>query len=190
MDERIRSAQLREGDEEAWGCVYSRAHRTLLGIAIEKVGGTVGEDLVHDTFVVALETFHNFRGDCSIDAWLRKILRNLCCRQIAKSSKQRFLPERQNLRDNDAADTTVRDMLRAIVRETLTDLIAEEKPHSVRCKTFKCIMDILDRELPIPSARQRAEEWACSLGASKTRWSDAMARLSEKCIRRLNEYDL
>jgi len=147
---------------------------------------------MQETFVIAIQGIEKLQDDGALQHWIAAILKNVCRRH-----NRRLRVQRQIERDtehlvslsDEERDTRRKNILVEVAVQGVNELLANEKPDSVRCKTFKYILTLLEEGRPVPSAWQMAEDWKCSLGAAKTRWHDALTRIAERCIRRLKEYD-
>ncbi len=85
---------LRSGDPKALGLLYERAFPLLLrqarGLGLNTAEA---EDLVHETFVVAMERREDFRQGGNFEAWLNGILRNKALK-LKTRKKRRYDPRR------------------------------------------------------------------------------------------------
>ena len=67
------------GDENGWRTLVSRFQQRLLAFSRGKLNSAdrsaVAEDLVQETFVSFLKAIHTFRGECSLETLLFRILR-------------------------------------------------------------------------------------------------------------------
>ena len=67
------------GDENGWRTLVSRFQQRLLAFSRGKLNSAdrsaVAEDLVQETFVSFLKAIQTFRGDCSLETFLFRILR-------------------------------------------------------------------------------------------------------------------
>jgi RNA polymerase sigma-70 factor (ECF subfamily) len=78
MDEAELVAALRSGDSAALEVlVESNANRLLRSATLLCGNESTAQDLVQDTFVEALRSFHRFRAHSSLYTWLHSILLNL-----------------------------------------------------------------------------------------------------------------
>jgi RNA polymerase sigma-70 factor (ECF subfamily) len=66
----------RAGERGAFDELVGRHYDRLYRLAYTMAGPGAAADLVQETFVAALRSFPNFRGDCQLSTWLISILRN------------------------------------------------------------------------------------------------------------------
>jgi RNA polymerase sigma-70 factor, ECF subfamily len=71
--------------------LYKERYPRFLRVAVASLGDIErGRDAVHETFVRAIRSFEDFRGEGSLDAWVWRILVNVC---LAEKRRQRDLAE-------------------------------------------------------------------------------------------------
>ncbi len=66
----------RDGDRQAFGCLYDRYARMVHGILLARVPRSEVDDLVHDVFLLALRRLPALRDPEAFGAWLAMITRN------------------------------------------------------------------------------------------------------------------
>src|SRR5262245_17535711 len=95
MDEASLLSGLRAGDEAARAEVYRLYRQRLYATACHFLGwkDSEAEDLVHDSFVVALQGIARFEGRSSLYTWLNHICVNLCFARIRKRKRAVSLAE-------------------------------------------------------------------------------------------------
>lgn len=77
-DDGVMVAACLAGDARAMRSLYETHHAAVRRmVQLAAPDGVVVEDLVHDTFVRALERLGSFRGDAPLSVWLRGIALNL-----------------------------------------------------------------------------------------------------------------
>jgi len=54
---------------------------------------SLSEELLSDTFFKAMQSFHNFRGECDVRVWLCQIAKNLYFSHLKKYKKQAVIEE-------------------------------------------------------------------------------------------------
>jgi RNA polymerase sigma-70 factor, ECF subfamily len=69
-------AACREGQREAFDELVSRFYDRLYRLAYTMAGPGAAADLVQETFLAALRSLPNFRGEAQLSTWLISILRN------------------------------------------------------------------------------------------------------------------
>jgi RNA polymerase sigma factor (sigma-70 family) len=72
-------AQVAAGDNIGWQTLVSRFQQRLIAFSCSKLGlaerTSIAEDLVQETFIGFLKSVSTFRGDCSLESYLFRILR-------------------------------------------------------------------------------------------------------------------
>lgn len=69
-------AACRRGERAAFGELVDRHHDRLHRLAVAMAGPGAAADLVQETFLAAIRSFGNFRGEAQLSTWLISILRN------------------------------------------------------------------------------------------------------------------
>ncbi len=76
----------RSGDVSSFGALLERHRPSLHAIALQMLGyGTLAEDAVHDTFLIALNRLDTLHDPQAVGPWLRAVTRNLCREAHRKS---------------------------------------------------------------------------------------------------------
>jgi RNA polymerase sigma-70 factor, ECF subfamily len=119
-DGRALAEACQRGDPEALRTLYEQHHAAVARV-VRLYGPTTteaDEDLVHDTFVTALEKLPGFRGESSLQTWLRGIALNVARSRRAKLGRRRRLLDRQPPLPLSASDQieTQADSRRALAR--------------------------------------------------------------------------
>ena len=100
--------QVLAGDEDGWRAIVNRFGPRLTAFAQNRMGQSRGvsspEDMVQETFVSFIKSAKTFRGDCSLESYLFRILRYRINDHFRKSSgsKEIFWSPFSGL-DNDAS---------------------------------------------------------------------------------------
>ncbi len=173
----------RQGDLEAFGQIYARYARPVYRYAYHMLGDPDdADDLKQDAFVKAQRTLAGFRGDCSLQTWLLKIVGNLC-RDRLKSRLRRgevaWKPEMENdLRDardggGDPAALVERKDLHATVYGVLIGLPPAQREL------------IVLRDIEGLSYQQIADVLGCSVASVKLRLFRARRGFKERALSRL-----
>jgi RNA polymerase sigma-70 factor, ECF subfamily len=69
----------RDGDTEAFACVYSTHSAVVFRCAFSMLGHYEdARDVSQETFVRAIQAMQGFQGQCTLQTWLLKICANLC----------------------------------------------------------------------------------------------------------------
>ena len=80
----VRAAQA--GDVASFGALLERHRPSLHAIALQMLGyGTLAEDAVHDTFLIALNRLDTLHNPEAVGPWLRAVTRNVCREAQRKS---------------------------------------------------------------------------------------------------------
>ena len=67
----------RAGDREAFAALFASHAAMVHGVALARVGAVDADDVVQETFVVALERIADLRDAGAVGPWLARIARNL-----------------------------------------------------------------------------------------------------------------
>jgi RNA polymerase sigma-70 factor, ECF subfamily len=83
-----------EGDNTALGELVRQTQPAVWRMcsALGSVGDV--EDLVQETFLRALKSLGQFRGDAAVQTWFLTIARNVCADQVRRQQRQRRLVQR------------------------------------------------------------------------------------------------
>lgn len=83
-----------EGDDRALGLLVRRTQRDVWRLC--SALGSVGEvdDLVQETYLRAIASIQNYRGDASVRSWLLAIARNVCADHVRRRQRERRLLDR------------------------------------------------------------------------------------------------
>ena len=60
----------------------------------------IAEDVTSETFLKAIKAIHNFKGECEVRVWLRKIAKNTLYTLAGKNKRVTGLPEDLSTDDN------------------------------------------------------------------------------------------
>jgi RNA polymerase sigma-70 factor (ECF subfamily) len=86
--------QAAHGDEGAWREIYEQSCQTLFSILCYQVGDRdTAKDLLQETFVTAMQKLDSYRGEGSLEAWLRSIAMRKCLdwrRRVARQARKRL----------------------------------------------------------------------------------------------------
>jgi RNA polymerase sigma-70 factor, ECF subfamily len=111
------------GDREAAGALFDEHVEALYEFVHYRVGGdrATAEDVVQDTFVVAIEKAAGFQGSSSLHTWLCGIAKNLI-RSARRKRRPVSLPDLL-----EGADEEVFDILAEVERTELPEWVLERK---------------------------------------------------------------
>ena len=136
MDETLREIleRCRNGDEKAAATLIERFHRWALDLARALTReSALAEDVVQESFIIALQGLENLRSADAFPGWLQQILRRQAYRINGKhrdtvSSDIENIPAASARPD----ERFEREELRTMVREALDKLPAVERDTAVR----------------------------------------------------------
>jgi len=82
--------RLTQGDEAAWGRVFSTHRDKIYGFCLRMTRNREeAEDLSQEVFLRAVRAIGTFRGDASIKTWLYQIAHNLCLTRLAAAKRDK-----------------------------------------------------------------------------------------------------
>jgi RNA polymerase sigma-70 factor (ECF subfamily) len=127
VDARQLVAAHQSGDERAFSQIAELSYPSLYQHAWRRLGSHhAAEDAVQETFVRAYRALPRFEGDFRLQAWLHRILENVCIDEGGRRSREGAAAERiGSLRGpspSDPADLTVLAEGRAAVTAALAEL--------------------------------------------------------------------
>lgn len=80
----------RAGDAEALRVIYEAHGAAILGTALRLTASTQdAEDILQDLFVGLPEALRSFRGDGSLEGWLRRIAARLALQRLRRTRRRR-----------------------------------------------------------------------------------------------------
>ncbi len=94
----------RDGDRGAFGLLYERYARLVHGILLARVPRKDAEDLVQDTFLIALRRLHTLRETGAFGSWIATIARNLANDYHRRTTEVTELPEEIQGEDRQEAE--------------------------------------------------------------------------------------
>ncbi|MGD1072797.1 MAG: sigma-70 family RNA polymerase sigma factor [Bryobacteraceae bacterium] len=81
----------RQGESNAFRALFERYKDKVYTIALRYSGdASVAQDIAQETFLKLFAGIGNFRGDCSFDSWLYRVIVNSCFDQKRKT--RRLMP--------------------------------------------------------------------------------------------------
>lgn len=107
-----------EGDNVALGRLVHETQAAVWGVC--RALGTAGEeeDLVQETYLRAMRSLHNYRGDAPVMAWLFAIARNVCSDHVRRNERTRRLQQRLFAQPVELADRADPDVsLQLLLRQ-------------------------------------------------------------------------
>ena len=85
-------ARCRAGDRAAHYRIYTLYSRSMYNVAYRITGnGEDAEDVLQEAFISAFKNLHNYRGDATFGAWLKRIVVNKSI-NVLKKRKHESLP--------------------------------------------------------------------------------------------------
>ncbi len=77
-----------EGNQRAYKSIFDRYSKKMMALCCRYADHLQeGEDWMQDGFIRAFDKLHLFRGTGTFEAWLRKIMVNVCLKRIAGKNK-------------------------------------------------------------------------------------------------------
>lgn len=104
-----------------WENTYRQNINKMIGVGYRyTVNRQVAEDLAHDAFMIAYEKVGSFKGEGPFEAWLRRIVVNVCLQYIREQNKKKYLNDwLQN-------ETATEEMDEENLKKEKTDFTKEE----------------------------------------------------------------
>lgn len=94
-----------ETTNKFWEEIYYQNIKKMIGICYRYTyDSQLAEDLAHDAFVLAYQKVTSFEGKGPFEAWLRRIVVNVCLQHIREKSKEKYLHDCLS-NEADAMDT-------------------------------------------------------------------------------------
>lgn len=86
MDLTLLVNMAKNGDRNAFGQLVSQFEPVVFGIAMKRLRNVAdAEDIVQETFVMAMQKLHQLREPAAFPGWLRQIASNLAANRLARS---------------------------------------------------------------------------------------------------------
>lgn len=123
--ELVRAAQ--NGDAVSLGILLERYQAALYALALRMLGhGPQAQDVLQDTFLIALGSIDRLREPEAVGAWLRGILRNLCFRRL-RERRREFLFDQplRPLEERSLESPTEEAIDRLAMREWVSTALSE-----------------------------------------------------------------
>jgi RNA polymerase sigma factor (sigma-70 family) len=123
--ELVRAAQ--NGDAVSLGVLLERYQAALYALALRMLGhGPQAQDVLQDTFLIALVSIDRLREPEAVGAWLRGILRNLCFRRL-RERRREFLFDQplRPLEERSLESPTEEAIDRLAMREWVSTALSE-----------------------------------------------------------------
>lgn len=143
---------LQTGDGEAFERIYAATRRAVFGFALSILKNRHdAEDVMHDVYVSVYNAAASYRSNGKPMAWILKITKNLCLKNIRAGKRKSFDSETelQNMLAEDSTLSADDKMFMAQVMQTLSDTEREIVVlHAVSGFKHREIADILDLTLP------------------------------------------
>lgn len=77
-----------------WENTYKQNINKMIGVSYRYTADRqVAEDLAHDAFMIALEKVSHFEGKGAFEAWLRRIVVNVCMQHFREQSKKKYIKD-------------------------------------------------------------------------------------------------
>ncbi|MBN1256551.1 MAG: sigma-70 family RNA polymerase sigma factor [Planctomycetes bacterium] len=88
LDESLLIKMYLEGDSEALGQIYDRYAPRVYSYLRARVDASLSEDILHETFIRAAESFSNYTHNGKLQSWLFTIARNQLFDTVRKMSRR------------------------------------------------------------------------------------------------------
>jgi RNA polymerase sigma factor (sigma-70 family) len=172
-------------DSKFWDKVYRKNAPKLIGVCRRYVqNDNVAEDLVHETFLVAISKINTYSGSGSIEAWLRKIAVNISLMHLRKDKTKIDAHDLiANIEDNYTGNG-------------IEEIAEQDKCYNLENNFFLSAID----KLPVHhktvfnlyvldnySHKEIAEELKISVGTSKSHLARARKKLQLELKEKLGE---
>lgn len=82
--------------------IYKKYAKLIKNYIFSMTGNeSLAEDVMQETFIVAINQISKFRGDCEISVWLRSIAKKILYKECKKNNSKNMVPiDELNLKDN------------------------------------------------------------------------------------------
>lgn len=162
-------AACRAGRREAFDELVSRHYDRIFRLAYSMAGVGAAADLAQETFLAAVKSFANFRGDAQLATWLISILRNQYSLWLRGRRKWQLAPlegegERLPAPEPRAIEKGVREILDRV----------KELPEDLRTTLVLFYVDGL-------KYAEIAQAMECPIGTVRSRLFEARERLKKLC---------
>jgi RNA polymerase sigma-70 factor (ECF subfamily) len=160
-------AACRAGRREAFDELVSRYYDRIYRLAYAMAGASGASDLAQETFLAAVKSFANFRGDAQLATWLISILRNQYSLWLRGRKKWALAPlegegERLPAPEPRAIEKGVREILDRV----------KELPEDLRTTLVLFYVDGLKYS-------EIAQAMECPIGTVRSRLFEARERLKK-----------
>lgn len=89
--------QCQKGDRRASRELYDRYAKAMYNICLRMLGDVqLAEDILQEAFIQVFGNIHNFRGESSPGAWIKRIVVNKCINQLKRKKIYWLDPEDVN----------------------------------------------------------------------------------------------
>ncbi len=153
----------REGFDEMAGRFYDRLYR----LAYTMAGPGAASDLVQETFLAAVKSFPNFRGEAQLSTWLISILRHQYALHLRGQKKWRVAPLQG---EGERLPAPPPPEIQKSVREILDRL--KDLPEDLRTTLVLFYVDGL-------KYAEIAQAMECPIGTVRSRLFEARERLKK-----------
>jgi len=164
-------ADCRAGKREAFDELVSRHYDRIFRLAYGLAGPEAAADLAQETFLAAVRSFANFRGDAALMTWLVAILRNQFSLYL-RGQRKRMAPLDS---EGDRLAAPPESPLGEEVREILDRV--RELPEELRTPLVLFYVNGL-------KYAQIAQAMECPIGTVRSRLFEARDRLRRLCSKK------
>lgn len=151
-----------EGDNVAIGHIVRATQPAVWRLCAALGSAGVEDDLVQETYLRAMKSFHSFRGEVPVQAWLLSIARRVCADDVRRRQRARRLAERL---ERAAVTSAVVELDDRSVDELLDGLAPDRREAFVLTQVMGLSYD------------EAAEVMGCPIGTVRSRVARARADL-------------
>jgi len=164
---------LRAGDRAALEEAYRRHAEVVYRMALRLLGNAQdASDVLQDTFVIAWEKAHTFRGESSLRTWLVRIGLNACHRVLRRRGKRAPLEAAATMPAAGAGADPPGDAERTRLREAL------ERAMETLSSEWRAVLVL--RDALGFSYEEMSEALQCPLGTVRSRLFRARSALRDR----------
>ncbi|WP_255076111.1 RNA polymerase sigma factor [Lacihabitans sp. CCS-44] len=118
------SSNLIETSKSFWENAYKQNINKMIGVSYRYTADRqIAEDLAHDAFMIALEKVSSFEGKGAFEAWLRRIVVNVCMQYFREQNKRKYIKD-WILNDSNTVETQEENQSNENPNFTVDELLA------------------------------------------------------------------
>lgn len=109
-----RVERAKKGDKKAQMELYTAYSTAMFNTGLRILNDRMeAEDAMHDAFLKAFTKLHDFTGNVSFGAWLKRIVINTCLDKVKKQKPELFNGDEQIIDDTEDSDDTLELAMKA-----------------------------------------------------------------------------